>query len=166
MAIFTLRWQVAGDVQLKRALINLATDISDARTPLRRAGDQVIYPATRRQFAQEGDPAWPELKPAYAARKARVAPAAKILHLTGAMEESLTDKDAADAVYRLEKLSLEIGSDVRVGQYSLPLIHYAPITAPVPPRRMMRLGTSEQTRIITIFDEWLNEQMRRQGVLL
>jgi hypothetical protein len=76
MATLIIGWDVAGDVQLRRGLTNLARDFSDLRTPLRKFGDEVIYPATREQFDREGDPAWPELSPAYAARKAKIAPGA------------------------------------------------------------------------------------------
>ena len=166
MATIILDWQVAGDVQLRRALPRVAIQVEDMRAPLRRAGSEVIYPATRRQFAAEGDPSWPELSPAYARRKAQRAPGAKILHLTGALEHSLTDQRASGAVYRLERLLLEIGSNLMVGSYNLALIHYAPERAPVPARKMMRLAPDDQTHIVTIFDDWLSETLRREGIEL
>lgn len=162
--MMVLHWEVAGDVQLSRALTNLGLDVQDARVPLRRMAQEVIYPATRHQFEAEGDPAWPQLSPQYAARKARIAPGAGILHLTGALEASLTDDAAAGAIYRVEKLELEVGSDLTVGDYNLALIHYAPVRAPVPARKMMRLGPGDQTKCVMIFRDWLAEEGRKEGV--
>ena len=167
MPALVLDWEVAGDVQLRRALPALAVAVEDAREPLRRAGDDVIYPATRRQFATEGAPAWPALDPAYAARKARAVGNAKILHYTGDLEASLTEKTDPQALYRLERLRLEIGSVLLVGDYNLALIHYAPNPeGPLPARKMMRLSPGDQSHIVTIFDEWLQREMRERGILL
>lgn len=168
MATIILGWEVAGDVQLRRALTNIPRAFDDLRQPLRKFGDDVIYPATRKQFASEGDPAWPELSPAYAARKARLAPGAKILHLTGALEESLTDKAGVDALYRLDRLELEIGSALMVGdgRWNLALIHYKPERSDLPARRMMRLTTDDQTRGVMIFHDWLSAEGRKEGISL
>lgn len=168
MATLVLGWEVAGDVQLRRAFTNLPVVFNDLREPLRQFGDQVIYPATREQFRAEGSPSWPALSPSYAARKARLAPGAKILHLTGALEASLTDKAAADALYRLEPLELEIGSALMVGddKWNLALIHYKPERSDLPARRMMRLTEDDQTRGVMIFHRWLSAQGRKRGVSL
>lgn len=167
MPTLVLDWQVAGDVQLRTALPALAVAVEDAREPLRRAGDEVIYPATRRQFEVEGDPAWPALSPAYAARKAAAVGPAGILHYTGDLEASLTDKADRHALYHLDRLALEIGSLLMVGDYNLALIHYAPNPeGPLPARKMMRLAPGDQSRIVTIFDEWLQREMRARGILL
>lgn len=161
-----MSWEVAGDVQLRRAFPALAVEMTDLREPLKRVGERVIYPATRHQFASEGDPAWPALSPAYARRKAAKVPGAKILHYTGALEESLTDQSDSSALYRLEKMELEIGSQLMVGQYNLALIHYAPKNSPLPARKMMRLGPDDQTEFVRVFEDWLEEEMKRQGILI
>ena len=166
MATIIIGWEVAGDVQLRRAFTNLPRAFDNLRQPLRKFGDQVIYPATREQFAKEGKPRWPALSPAYAARKAKIAPGAKILHLTGAMEDSLTDKSAADALYRLDNLSLEIGSGLMVGdgRWNLALIHYKPERSDLPARRMMRLDENAQTKGVMLLHDWLSAQGRKEGI--
>lgn len=155
MPNLTLNWEIAGDVQLRRTLVGIARDLDDMREPLRRFGDKVVYTEARRQFAMEGEPPWPQLSLAYAAWKSQHFPGAKILHLTGGLEESLTDKADENAVYNLEKLSLEIGTAVQVGKYNLGLIHYKPEDPNRPPRQMLRLSPEAQTRGVMIFSEWL-----------
>jgi len=158
-----IQWEVAGDVQMHHVFSNLALDLKDLRVPLRRFGDEVIYPEIRRQFAEEGSPPWPRLSAPYAAWKSRHG-GGKILHLTGALERSLTNKSALGAIYRLEKMLLEIGTDLKVGKYNLGLIHQKPLRPAMPERVMITLPPAAQTKGIIIFRDWIDEKLRREGV--
>jgi phage gpG-like protein len=164
---FQLRWEIAGQVQLSRTFTRLAATLTDFRKPLRRMYKEVILPEIKEQFEAEGAPAWPELSPAYAARKARRHPGKPKLVVSGALMGSLTQKTARGAIFNLTKEQLEVGTDLTTpdGKWSLGRIHQegAP-RASVPARPMLRLRPEAQTRAVEIFAAWFYEEGRRLGV--
>jgi len=164
---FELNWTVTGDVQLRRRFHDLAGVVDDFEAPLKRIGDEVIYPEIRHQFEAEGDPRWEDLKPDYARRKAAAVGDQPILRYTGGLEASMTDKHAPGSVYQLNSELLEIGSELTTpdGKYSLALIHQKPNEAgPLPARPMMLLRPAAQTLMVMIFHQWIASEGRRLGL--
>lgn len=159
-----IRWAVAGDVLLDRAFTRLSIEIKDFTPALRDAGD-VIYTEIEHQFSSEGDPSWQALSPRYAARKARKYPGKPILQATGAMHDSLTDPAAPGAVYDLTPVSIRVGSDLRVGRWCLPLIHYAGADrAGIPERPMVRLRPAAKSKITRGFRKHFENEAKKRGI--
>ena len=164
MSEVRIRWSVAGDVLLDRAFTRLAIDVADFTPALRDAGD-ILYSEIEHQFSSEGEPAWAPLSPRYAARKARRYPGKPILQATGAMMDSLTTNSAPGSVYELTPTSLTVGSELSVGKWCLPLIHYSSAPrANIPPRPMIRLRKGAKSRIGKAFRRHFEAEAKRQGV--
>lgn len=163
MSSYELRWEIAGELQLGRRFSRLALDLRDFREPLGDMAD-LIYAENRQQFAAEGRPSWPKLSTGYQRWKDRHFPGAKIMHRTGKLERSLTDRKATGAVFRLTNDLLEVGSGLKVGRYNLGLIHQKPVTARVPQRRTMVLTKTAQTQATMIFADWFDRKGREAGV--
>ncbi len=159
-----IHWSVAGDVLLDRAFTRLAIDVADFTPALSSSGD-ILYSEIAHQFESEGEPSWAPLSPRYAARKARRFPGKPILQATGAMMESLTTNSAIGSVYELTPVSLTVGSDLRVGKWCLPLIHYSGAPrANIPARPMIRLRQGAKSRITRAFRRHFEAEAKRQGV--
>ena len=102
------RIRVADIGLVKQRMVDLSTPFREFQEDW-FANEQII-------FSSQGIPAWPALSPAYAARKARVAPGQTILRLTDRLYDSLTSM-TADSVYEVAPQRLRIGTTVPYGQY-------------------------------------------------
>ncbi len=102
---------VTGDVQLDRELLRFA-DRADDMTPVMGSLADDFLRVERQQFSSQGrfSAGWAPLSPAYAARKSKKYPGAKILHATGDLEASLTRRGARNAVREVTRDSLLVGS--------------------------------------------------------
>jgi len=76
---------------------------------------------------------WPPLSTKYAKWKARRAPGAPLLVLTGQLRASLTRKDAPGAIRIIDQKGLIFGTGVSVGKWNLYQIHSEGLP-PVPRR--------------------------------
>lgn len=105
--------EVAGDVQLDRAFNRVTQMITDFRDIWPAVAD-AFYEIEREQFSSQGGKGasgkWAALSPAYAVYKAKAFPGQPILQATGSMVDSLTNKDALDAIFRADPMELTIGS--------------------------------------------------------
>ena len=162
-----IKWSIGGVTQLRRRLHGLALSLSDFTEPLRQVGAQVIYPEIVHQFRRQGQPRWQSLQERYAARKRRKYGDKPILQATGALMASLTDPQAAGAIYELDPLKLTIGTSLTTpgGKWNLGLIHQEGAErASIPARPMLRLRPSAQTRAVGIFHRWFLGQGKEHGV--
>lgn len=121
-----LRLEVSGEVQIHRRLEGLLANIEDLTPALERIAEH-FYAHMREVFATEGGATaggrWTGLAPDYAAWKAQFYPGQGILQRTGRLRESLTAPGAAGSIREMDRQGMTLGSDVRVGQWSLGLIH-------------------------------------------
>lgn len=104
---------VEGDVIFDRAFNRLDQGISDFRNVWPEV-TTTIYGIFGRAFATEGASTaagkWKELTPPYARAKAIEFPGQTILKAENTLFESLTDPEAADAIFLPERDQLTIGS--------------------------------------------------------
>jgi phage gpG-like protein len=112
-----LTFSFYGDTQLDRTLARFQERPQDARQLWEAFADRFAT-IERRQFKSEGRYAsggWPALSPKYAAWKAKRHPGAKILHLSGDLERSLTQRPFGVEV--IERHTMAVGSNVGYGKY-------------------------------------------------
>lgn len=124
-----LSFSFYGDTQVERTLDRF--DHAEDMTPAWEAITESFVKAERRQFRTEGQygsGGWSPLSPKYAAWKATRFPGTKILHRTGALEESLTERPLGVEVILPERMT--IGSDQEHGRH-----HQDPKVPGRPPRR-------------------------------
>ena len=109
------RADVDGVEVLNRAFNRVEEFVSDFRPIWPRVADE-IYAINQEQFDSEGGKGasgrWAALSPAYKKWKEIHYPGQPILRLANTLFESLTDPEAADAVYQPRKDELVIGSRV------------------------------------------------------
>lgn len=117
--LFKFTFQVSGEKQvavmlgaLKGAVSNLEPVWSDIRADFLQ-GEQEQFDSQ----GGSGSGGWAALSPPYAAWKTMKAPGAPILVLSGALRASLTQDSDSMAVYRPQRLGLEIGSRVPYARY-------------------------------------------------
>ncbi len=112
---FTL--DLLGEKQIDRTLLRFADNLKDASDLWDDLANRFAN-VEQRQFSSEGSygsGGWPELSPVYGAWKGRHYPGAKILHRTGELEESLTQRPFG--IERIEPGSMTLGSGVQHGLY-------------------------------------------------
>lgn len=115
----TVDLEVFGEPVLRRRLLRIADNVSDARQAF-HAVVRILERATRRQFASRGaygGSPWPALKPATVARKRRLNQDARILRATGRLFESLVNQTASDHIQDIGRQTLRWGSNVAYGVY-------------------------------------------------
>jgi hypothetical protein len=103
-----VRIEVEGLETLIVAFDSLLARLSDLRPAWPGVGEAVRR-VTAEKFSS-GGPGWADLSERYAARKSKQYPGAKILHASGAMEESLTKEGADGSIWEPSAESLEMGS--------------------------------------------------------
>lgn len=115
-----LRLEIAGEVQLDRAITRFTEGVADYR-PVWPAISDDFRSLERRQFATEGAAGggerWAALTAAYARWKAVRFPGKPILQRTGRLVGSLTDRSHPDAIEQAERMTLSLGTRVQYGLY-------------------------------------------------
>jgi len=110
-----LRFAVEGDVMVSRVFDTMGQKITDISPALKEMADS-FYRHMTDVFENEGAvdkrPIWHPLSPSYRRWKAKHYPGAKILHLTGALEDSLTKKGDSHAVMTITKTEMKVGTDL------------------------------------------------------
>jgi hypothetical protein len=162
--VFDLRWDVAGETQLRRRFTHLERSFDDLREPFTGALG-VIEDETRHQFGAEGDPAWAPLSAAYADRKQRRWGHVTKLIASGALALSLIERWAKGAIVEIEPDYLRRGTSLLVGKarkWNLGLLHQRG-TRTMPARKPLRLRASAQDRILRIFRDWFWRQGEGAG---
>lgn len=152
--------EVAGVEVLNRAFNRVEESISDFRSIWPGVAGE-IYPINAEQFASEGAAGaagkWAALSPAYAKFKAVVFPGQPILQAEGHMIASLTDPEAADAIYRPGKDELVIGTkDPKARAHHLGLGN-------LPARPIFSFSEQQKRRIQKSIQKGLVEFTRRAG---
>ena len=164
MSEVRIHYSVAGEVQLERAFTRLAIDVKDFTLPL-RASEEVIEQSTRRQFAQQGQPAWKKLKPTYAARKARLHPGKTILRATDALYNSLVRAGSPGAIREVTATQLRFGTSLEVNGWNLGLIHQmGRKDKTLPARPMLRLSSTSKRLIVDCFVDYFRSIAAKRGV--
>ncbi|WP_040457273.1 phage virion morphogenesis protein [Kribbella catacumbae] len=138
-----------GDTQLDRTLARFQERPEDARPVWDALADRFAT-IERRQFKSEGKYAsggWAPLSPQYAKWKAKRHPGAKILHLTGDLERSLTQRPFGVEV--IERHSMAIGSNVPYGKY------HQNGTDRMPQRRPVEFTEAERARWVRTLQRYL-----------
>jgi phage gpG-like protein len=106
-----LTQDMAGSFEIMRAAIDTVRARASDVSPAFRAFRPVWWENERLIFTAQGIPGWPSLSPAYAQRKAKIAPGKSMLRLTDRLYQSLTSQ-TGDSVYTVEPRSLLMGTTV------------------------------------------------------
>lgn len=113
--MFQIIGTVDGVERLNRAFNRTEGFVADMRN-FAPAIAQEFYRAEREQFQTEGSAGasgkWSPLSTPYARFKAERFPGETILRATGALEASLTDPDAFDAIFRADEREIVLGTKV------------------------------------------------------
>lgn len=147
-----------GDVQLDRTLDRFAENVDDVSPAWEVIADDFAR-MEREQFATEGRRAsggWAPLSPPYARWKAIHYPGAKILHRTGDLERSLTQRPFGVEV--ILPTYMAIGSDVDYGAYHQQGSAFGPPSpgrGRLPRRRPVELRESDRVKWVKILQRFI-----------
>lgn len=154
-----LRFEIAGQVQLSRALEGIADDIGDW-TPAFEEMAEDFYGRQRSVFnaqgSYEGLSRWKRLSPKYAEWKNRHFPGRKILVLTGRLKSSLTTDSGEGSIKLISEKEMSIGSYLPVGRkrWNLAMLHQLG-TRKMPARPPMRLTEPQRSEWVGILHRYL-----------
>jgi phage virion morphogenesis protein len=146
------------------ANIEIKIDDREVRDLLRELGDRAndLTPAmkqigeymrlrTEENFANQVSPegrAWQALNPKYAAQKRKKGGIAKILQFTGDLRSGIA--------YQVERRSVFIGTNIKVGSYSLGAIHqFGAPRRNIPARPFLGVSQADQEEITLILRDYL-----------
>lgn len=144
--MFRFRLDIAGEVQMDRAIARFSEGVTDYR-PIWPVIADDFYAQEKDQFrteGAEGGERWEELSPEYAAWKEASYPGKPILQRTGDLVGSLTSASDPNAVKVEERKTLTLGSKVPYAIY-----HQSPKPRTVLPRRPEIMLTEEFKRGVT-----------------
>ena len=111
--------EVFGDRQISRRFTSAAATLKDARPAWHRIVD-LLLDEEAKQFDTEGGHAssgWTPLAPSTVAAKQALGLDPRILHATGRLRESLTERGAPDQTVILAPAFMVFGSTVPYGKY-------------------------------------------------
>lgn len=151
-----LRFEVAGDVQLSRALDIAADELEDLSPAFERMAAD-FYETQRQVFIKEGGfeglKPWAPLSDSYAAWKERHYPGRPILVLIGRLRAALTVPNARGAIKQVTANSLILGAHVPVkGGWNLAALHQHG-TRKMPARPPLRLTEPQKKRWVKYMHE-------------
>lgn len=136
------RFEVDGEIQLRRYLDILAENISDFTVIFEKIADDfrdTMSGVFSAEGAFEGRSRWAPLSPDYAIQKARKFPGRPILHATGKLRKSLTTESDGH-ICQITPTTLKIGtSDEKA-------IFHQRGTRKMPQREIVRLTQSQKSR--------------------
>ncbi len=156
------RMEIAGEVQVDRAIARFAEGCSDYRTVWPQVMDE-FYAEERDQFQSEGaagGQGWQPLSPAYLQWKERHYPGQPIMRRTGALESSLTSATDANAVALQGRTALALGSRV---QYALYHQSLEPRTR-LPRRPLVQLTEQFARTVMRLFQVYLVDVATAAGL--
>lgn len=161
--MFHLRFEVAGEVQLSRALARVGDDLSN----MQPAWDLIHKDFLRGEhdtFAQEGafggKSPWEPLSPKYKLWKESRYPGQPILVLTGKLRASLTQSGDPNHVYEATDSQVSIGTRLRTrnGRWNLGLIHQKG-TRKMSSRPPAVLTEQQKNEWVSIMHDWLWDEV-------
>lgn len=158
--MFQIIGTVDGVERLNRAFNRTEGFVADMRT-FASAISQEFYRAEREQFDSQGAAGasgrWQPLSDVYARFKAERFPGQTILRATGALEASLTDPDALDAVYRADANEIVLGTKVPYARA------HQRGTRRMPARPPISLSETQKRRMQKAVQRQLILEIRRLG---
>jgi phage gpG-like protein len=116
--MFTLTFDVAGDVQLQRSFSRFTEDVKDY-SPAFRAIAVEFFKGEEQQFAsggRSGSGGWAPLAPSTLAHKRLMGYPPDILVRTGALRDALS-KITGDTIREVDPLQLRLGTTLPYGMY-------------------------------------------------
>lgn len=153
-------FEIDGVEEFSRGFNRIEQEIDDLRSVWPAVAKE-IYQIETEQFDSEGAAGatgkWAALSKAYAIYKAVKFPNQTILKATGSLFDSLTNPDAAGAIFRPLKGELTIGSSVPYGVY------HQRGTPNMPARKIYSFSDSQKRRIQKAIQIGLVQFVRRQG---
>lgn len=157
---FNLRFEVAGEEQIGRALLRFAEGVTDYTEPFNEIANDFLE-VERRLFDSEGGTggsgAWKPLSKNYAEWKDKHFPGAKILHRWEIMRESLTQFKANYSIRDVQKLSVTLGTEV-------PYAIYHQQGRGLPQRKAIDLNETDKQRWMKFIQQFLVEKKREAGL--
>jgi len=154
-----IKVNVLGEMQLARRLQGRMRASSDLSPAFERIAD-VFFGTQKRIFDAEGgfegNPKWAPLTPAYAERKARTHPGAKILTRSGKLRAVLTG--GSGSIREIDPLRMAVGGSVIVGKWDLGSLHQTG-TRKMKARKVINLTRPFRRRVMREF----GEHFRREG---
>lgn len=155
--------EVDGDVVLNRSFNRINEYISDFRSVWPSVADE-FYKIINEQFASEGSHGasgkWAPLTPAYKKWKTVHFPGDPTLKATHSLFDSMTNPDAADAIFKPEKDQLTIGSKVPYA------VAHQRGGGSLPARPIISLTEDDQRRLQKAIQLPLVQFARRQGFIV
>jgi phage gpG-like protein len=157
-----LKFAVEGDVQLSRVFENVDKTLDDISPLLRDLSDN-FYAHMEEVFAREGAigprQKWIELSPAYKKWKEMRYPGRKILHLTGTLEKSLTQKGAPKAFLQISKMEMKIGTSV---DYAMKhQLGERTALGYLPQRKIIELTPDVKKEWTRMMHEWMHNRLTK-----
>lgn len=142
----SLRIEVAGEVQLHRAITRFTAGVSDL-SPLWPDVLTEFRSIEAEQFDTRGHGEWAPLSPTYASWKARNYPGRSLLVREGELRDSLTSDKGADV--KMAPLELRIGTRVKhAGFHQLG-------TSRMPARKPIDLREPDKQRLMRVVQRYL-----------
>lgn len=136
-----LSMTIDGVKQLDRVFTKLTEKLDDF-SPVWEEIAANFYEMEKEVFKSEGAAdglrQYASLSDKYDEWKKKHYPGMKILHLTGELEESMTQKGATGNITEITPNSMKVGSSVKVGNYNLAALHQYG-TKRMPAREVLRL---------------------------
>jgi phage virion morphogenesis protein len=138
------------DAQIKQLLKELFDRASDLTPALKNIGEYMRF-STAGNFKLEKSPdgqPWKKLSPKYAQKKAKAKAIQKKLQFTGDLRASIA--------YSVSPRSVEIGTNKKVGSYSLGAIHqFGAPRRNIPARPFLGLGADDRKQVLAIIRSFL-----------
>jgi len=154
-----IKVNVIGEMQLARRLQGRIRASSNLSPAFERIAD-AFFGTQKRIFDAEGgfegNPKWAALTPAYAERKARTHPGAKILTRSGKLRAALTG--GSGSIREIDPLRMAVGGSVIAGKWDLGSLHQTG-TRKMKARKPINLTRRFRHRVM----RELAEHFRREG---
>jgi len=154
-----IKFSVDGEPQFSRVFDTMSEQIESIEPALLDISTD-FFQHMMRVFKMEGAvderTRWTPLSQSYAAWKRKHYPSAKILHLTGRLEKSLTEKGSPDNIMNLDKLTLSIGTRV---PYALK--HQRGVRGELPQRKIIDLTAPLKKRWTHIIHQHIYDKVKK-----
>jgi len=160
---FQITFEVEGIKQLDQELGIMAGNIKDLRPAWQdidkdfTEGESGIF---GNEGAYDGWARWKAIDPAYASWKTAHGFDSKILHRTGRLRMSLTNRHSQDHEFKMTRMNMVMGTKVPYAAY------HQRGTKHLPKREPIRVGTAQRRRWVAIINKHVHEtgQKRRLSI--
>lgn len=134
---------------------DLAKSLRNMTVPLKTSLHEVIIPAIKENFANEGRPKWKQLAPATVIARGSAHP---ILIRTGKLYEAATD----ESIWEVTPVSVKVGVfPILYGIFHTTGTQYG--KRKMPARPFMTLTFEDHRKIQEIFSAWVEVQIQQKG---